>query len=1085
MSLELLVNEIVKPFIQEGVEDPGIFKAVFLAGGPGSGKSYVASELFGIPKKINTSAYGLKLVNQDTEFESFLKKYFDTVDIDNMPDELFRQLTDPTYDDYSGLRGHTKDLSKQRLKNYTKGRLGVVIDGTGHKYSAVKKERQNLMKLGYDTYMVFVNTSLEVAQKRNKERDRVLPPEVVKKYWNSVQKNMAYFQGLFGNANFLLVDNNKTLNPKQAQKKFNMLVGKGIGKFIKKPIKNKQAKKWVEKQRILKKQGVKEMTVVGCDGVIQGDTSKKKVKKNKTNSMSGYKKVTEEKSEIKKVIGVYGGRFQPFGPHHLKTFEWLKKQVDEAYITTSDIKKPPRHPMNYKEKVRHMVKMGVPANRIIKEKVPYVAKNTLKKYDKDTTAVVYIFGKKDAGRLKGGTKKSGGKTYYQDYKKNKNNLEPAWKHGYILTAPHVSISVAGKEVSGTAMRQLLGSPEYDAKERPKLFKKVFGYYDKGVYIMMTNKFKKLFEYYIHLYESSNTGGGSVDDGPGFISSLKKYRDRADIEAGKLGWEIAQTLIDDDYYFSQDFSYVKDTEYPKGPVDSVSFGPAGVQEPSAQNLTDYVGSELWNKWLDHIDMILRNQEYEYVDSMAKERKSIVKDSPKTAKQLDIEEPEETDVNRGNEQHNDLDIVKEVYSLVSDLPKNGRELLLMGGAYGHMSHPFDDKDLTFGDLKNIIEMGLGGQLNREDNVTEKLDGQNLMISWKNGKLITARNKGHLKNKGENALDIKGMQSKFKGRGNIKNAFVFAVKDLQKAISGLSKKQQDKIFGQGSIWMNLEVLWPKSENVVNYDLAEIIFHGAIEYDDSGKSIGQAKGSARMLEGMIRQINQHIQKHYKISKPNFLTVPKHQDFGKLKGKFLGRLKTLQSEYGLKDNDTLALYHQSYWQEWIFNGAKQTDYSNITNEILVKLTKRWAFFDKSYKISQIKKDLKEYPKFLEWVLSTDKNDHAKMVKNNMKPFEELFFEVGATVLKNMDGWMAVNPAKSVQNMRKKLQSAIKDIRSGGDLKKLNTLKLQLDKLNAIGGLDSIVPSEGIVFKYNGKTFKLTGAFASVNQITGLMTFDR
>ena len=253
MSLELLVNEIVKPFIQEGVEDPGIFKAVFLAGGPGSGKSYVASELFGIPKKINTSAYGLKLVNQDTEFESFLKKYFDTVDIDNMPDELFRQLTDPTYDDYSGLRGHTKDLSKQRLKNYTKGRLGVIIDGTGHKYSAVKKERQNLMKLGYDTYMVFVNTSLDVAQKRNMERARKLSPEIVEKYWNEVQKNMAYFQGLFGGSNFLLVDNNATLSPKQAQKKFNMLVGKGISKFLKKPIKSKLAKKWIEKQKLLKK----------------------------------------------------------------------------------------------------------------------------------------------------------------------------------------------------------------------------------------------------------------------------------------------------------------------------------------------------------------------------------------------------------------------------------------------------------------------------------------------------------------------------------------------------------------------------------------------------------------------------------------------------------------------------------------------------------------------------------------------------------------------------------------------------------------------------------------------------------------
>jgi len=239
--------------LNEGVNDPGIFKAVFLAGGPGSGKSFVASQLFGIPEKVNVSAYGLKMVNQDTELERFLQKYFGTVDIDNMPDELFKQLTDPTADDYSGMRTRTKELSKTKLKLYTQGRLGVIVDGTGHKFNEVKNERQDLMRLGYDTFMVFVNTSLEIAQKRNEERPRVLPKDVVEKYWKSVQKNMAYFQGLFGGANFLLVDNNATLNPKQAVKKFNMLVGKGISKFIKKPIKNKQAKKWIEKQKLLGK----------------------------------------------------------------------------------------------------------------------------------------------------------------------------------------------------------------------------------------------------------------------------------------------------------------------------------------------------------------------------------------------------------------------------------------------------------------------------------------------------------------------------------------------------------------------------------------------------------------------------------------------------------------------------------------------------------------------------------------------------------------------------------------------------------------------------------------------------------------
>jgi hypothetical protein len=721
--------------------------------------------------------------------------------------------------------------------------------------------------------------------------------------------------------------------------------------------------------------------------------------------------------------------------------------------------------------------MGIPANRIIEEKTPYVAKNLLSKFNSDTTAVIYAFGQKDAGRLKAGTKKSGGKTYYQDYKKNKNDIKGYEEHGYFLTAPQFG------SLSGTKTRDILGNPKIDDEEKKKFFKKTFGYYDKGLYIMMVNKFKKLFEFYVGIFESSGTQNGGVDDGPGFLSSLKSYRDRAETEAGKLGWEIANHLIDDEYYNSQDFGFVKDTEYPKGPVGSVSFGPAGVSEPSAANDLDLVGTELWNTWLDHIDMILKNQDYEYTDSLKRTRKSILKHSKNTLDQGESEEPTDTDQNRGNDQHDDYDIVKEVHSLTSNLEKNGKELLLMGGAYGHMSHPFDDKDLTFKDLKNIIEMGLGGQLNREDNVTEKTDGQNLMISWKDGELISARNKGHIKNKGETALSIKDVESKFKGRGDIRNAFVYAVRDLSKAISALSDKQRTKIFGEGSKWMSLEVMWPASENVVNYDITELMFHGAMEYDDDARVIGQAKDSARILAGMIKQVNQNIQKHYKITKPHFMDVPKHQDFGKLKGKFLSRLKKLQSHYGLKDNDTLSLYHQSYWQEWIFNGAKQTGYSNITNEILVKLTKRWAFFDKSYKIPQIKKDLKEYPKFLDWVLSTDKIDHSRLVKENMKPFEELFFEVGATILKNMDGWMAVNPAKSVQKMRGKLQSAIKDIRSGGDIKKLNKLKIQLDRLNAIGGLDAIVPTEGIVFKYNGKTFKFTGSFAPLNQITGMMTF--
>jgi hypothetical protein len=278
-----------------------------------------------------------------------------------------------------------------------------------------------------------------------------------------------------------------------------------------------------------------------------------------------------------------------------------------------------------------------------------------------------------------------------------------------------------------------------------------------------------------------------------------------------------------------------------------------------------------------------------------------------------------------------------------------------------------------------------------------------------------------------------------------------------------------------------------VVNYDKAELVFHGALVYDDKGNVKGEVKGSGRMLQGMIQQRNQNIQKKYKIGKPVFLDVPKHQDFGKMKGKFLGRLSKLRAEYGLNDSDTLGLYHQKWWEHFVSTtfGSK-----NLSGKLVQGLTKRWAFFDKSYSVADIKKDMKRFieanPKrenVLQAILDFDKKNHKQQVKENMKPFEVLFFEVGAEILKNVKGFMAANPKKSVQSIRKKLNTSIENVKASGDKKKLNTLKLQLDKLNKIGGVDAIVPSEGLVFKYKGKTYKFTGAFAPINQISGLISF--
>ena len=243
----------------EGVFDKGILKAVFMAGGPGSGKTYVASQIFGIPdKNINISASGLKTVNSDTEFEFLLKKYgFETfgtgnLDIDLWPDEVFNMIAggDEDSEDMT-LRKKAKLMTRARKNKYMESRLGMIIDGTGHNYSKIAKEKKDLEKLGYDCYMVFVNTSLDVALKRNKERTRRLPEDILTKSWKDVQSNMGKFQGLFGR-NFAVVDNSKFLKPEQAQNKFNMITNKYVRKFVNQPVKNRRGKNWMEHQKLLK-----------------------------------------------------------------------------------------------------------------------------------------------------------------------------------------------------------------------------------------------------------------------------------------------------------------------------------------------------------------------------------------------------------------------------------------------------------------------------------------------------------------------------------------------------------------------------------------------------------------------------------------------------------------------------------------------------------------------------------------------------------------------------------------------------------------------------------------------------------------
>ena len=217
--------------LQEGVYDPGIFKAFFLAGGPGSGKSYVTSRI--------TPGLGLKNVNSDTAFENALKKA--GLSLDMPPEE--EELRDV-------IRTKSKRLTEKQLGLYLKGRLGLVIDSTARNFVRIETAKSALTRYGYDSYCIFVNTNLDVALARNAARPRKVPIDIVKQNHKEVQENIGKLQRLFGMKNFIVIDNNKA-NEDILEKAYKM-----VRKLVKNPPSTSIAKNWIANE--IKKKKMKE-----------------------------------------------------------------------------------------------------------------------------------------------------------------------------------------------------------------------------------------------------------------------------------------------------------------------------------------------------------------------------------------------------------------------------------------------------------------------------------------------------------------------------------------------------------------------------------------------------------------------------------------------------------------------------------------------------------------------------------------------------------------------------------------------------------------------------------------------------------
>jgi hypothetical protein len=428
----------------------------------------------------------------------------------------------------------------------------------------------------------------------------------------------------------------------------------------------------------------------------------------------------------------------------------------------------------------------------------------------------------------------------------------------------------------------------------------------------------------------------------------------------------------------------------------------------------------------------------------------------------------------------------YSALQEMMKSDEDLglyddIFEGGAYGHLAHPFEDMDLTMTDIHDMIQSTVKGAFGPENFVQEKTDGQQISISWKNGKVIAARNKSHLKNAGENAMDASGIAEMFLGRGDIETVYNAAMTDLEASIGKLSDKDKEKFFGNGSKFASLEIITPVTQNTVPYGQNMLVFHGVLSYDESGVVTDEDKQAGRDLGKLIADANAAAQKTFFVRGPQDMAIVPLPNTEKRSAYYEGKYKQILKDCNLGEASTVYDYALGMGRNVINDEAKKAGVS-IPDDAVDGLAMRIADINKSFAVGAIKKSLGTDA---EWFINLEKKSAKDLKARVYAPLESLFLEVGTEFMKNMSSFLSANPTEAAEAMKKEIDKTIATIRTNGDATDVEKLERQLSRVTAAGGLESIVPTEGITFIYKGKLYKYTGIFAPIHQIRSILAYKK
>lgn len=399
--------------------------------------------------------------------------------------------------------------------------------------------------------------------------------------------------------------------------------------------------------------------------------------------------------------------------------------------------------------------------------------------------------------------------------------------------------------------------------------------------------------------------------------------------------------------------------------------------------------------------------------------------------------------------------------------------MGGAAGHLQHLYENRDLTFAEIKEILSLASAGKL---EQVTEKFDGLNLVLSWDvtTDALRIARRSSDISSGGMDEISLK---ERFKGRGNLTKAFTSAFKVLNGAIGSLPQKTKQQIFGpQANRWFSVEVIYTENPNVIHYDSNSLVFHGfPVFQTKNGKvsTVELPQTYVKILTQNIQKLQKAIEKSdWRLSGPAIVTMKKLSD-GNILASVIDDLSKAMSRAGVSDGNTIGDYLRTLLKEDVLDlqlGRKAADavVSRCMQDVYAP------------SLNDIKKIVEKdkYELIKEFV-----NNSPSLMKSYIEPVEKAISKFAAEILKGLKSTLIKDSSAEVKRIQSEIQRTIDVIEASKNEASMRFLSDQMSKLKSIENITT--PMEGVVFTWGGNSYKFTGSFSAVNQILGIFRYGR